>query len=156
MKGLPLNDVEVGDYVVRMERTGLPSPTVQTQVSSETLGEIRKCVQEGKMKLALPLIGFRQKTSRGFQGEIEQQILDEEGIRPVNFKIKKIPEISSRGRLRLAAVSLSNFSLRKILNDPVTPKRRRAEISFALPRGAYATIVLREIMKTRNLVKAGF
>ncbi|MBS7633372.1 tRNA pseudouridine(13) synthase TruD [Candidatus Bathyarchaeota archaeon] len=154
--GLPLNDVEIGDHVVRIERSGLPSPTLQTQVSSETLSDIRRRVQEGKMKLALPLIGFRQKTSKGFQGEIEQQILDDEGICPENFRIKKIPEISSKGRLRLATVPLGNFSLKKILNDSADPRKKRAEISFALPRGAYATIVLREIMKTRNPVKAGF
>ena len=155
-KGLPLNRAEVGDYVVNVERSGLPMPKMHKTVTTRTLAEISKAVQAGKMRLAIPLIGFKQQPSNGVQGEIEKQILQEEGISPENFRIAVMPEITARGELRTAITPLNSFLLDEISEDSINPSRRKAEVSFTLYRGSYATIVLRELMKPRNLIKAGF
>jgi len=153
---IPLNKVEVGDYVVNVERSGLPMLTMHRTVSVETLAEINTTIEIGKMRLAIPLIGFRQHFSQGAQGEIEKQILEEEGICPDDFKIKTMQEISARGELRTAITPLNNFSHDEISNDSANPSKRKAELSFMLYRGSYATIMLREVMKPHNPIKAGF
>jgi tRNA pseudouridine13 synthase len=155
-KGLPLNRAEVGDYVVNVERSGLPMPKMHKTVTTRTLAEISETVQAGKMRLAIPLIGFKQQPSKGPQGEIEKQILQEEGISPENFRIAAMPEISARGELRTAITPLNSFLLDEISKDSINPSRHKAEVSFTLYRGSYATTVLRELMKSRNLIKAGF
>ncbi|MGQ9530235.1 MAG: tRNA pseudouridine(13) synthase TruD [Candidatus Bathycorpusculaceae bacterium] len=154
--GLPLNKAEVGDYVVSVQRSGLPSPTMYKVVKSETLAEVNKALENGRMQLAIPLIGFKQKPSQGFQGEIEKQILLEEGIAPENFKIKSMPEISSKGELRTALTPINNFQLNEVSTDSANPSKNKAKLSFMLHRGSYATVLLREIMKPRNPIKAGF
>jgi len=155
-RGLPLVKAEVGDYVVNVERSGLPMLAMHKIASAETLTEINKAIEAGKMRLAIPLIGFKQHTSLGVQGEIEKQILEKEGISQESFKISAMPEITARGELRTALTPLNNFLLNEISEDSANPLKHKAKVSFVLYRGSYATILLREIMKTRNPIKAGF
>jgi len=155
-KGLPLNRAEVGDYVVNVERSGLPMLRMHRVSNTKTVTEINKAIQAGKMQLTIPLIGFKQHHSQGLQGEIEKQILQEEDITMENFKIEAVPEMSLRGELRTATVPLDDFLIEEISEDYANPSKQKSELSFALHRGSYATIVLRELMKPRNLIKAGF
>jgi len=155
-KRLPLNRAKVGDYAVNVKRSGLPMLTMRRIASTKTLAQINKAIQAGKMQLAIPLIGFKQHPSKGVQGEIEKQILQEEDIAMENFRIEAVPEISLRGGLRAATVPLNNFLLEEISEDYANPSKHKSELSFALHRGSYATIVLRELMKPRNPIKAGF
>jgi len=155
-KGLPLNKAEIGDYVLRVERSGLPMLKMRRTANTRTVTAINKAIHAGKMRLAIPLIGFKQQPSKGVQGEIEKQILEKNDFSPEIFKIDAIPEISLRGGLRTALVPLNNFLLTGISEDSANPSKHKAELSFTLYRGSYATIVLRELMKPRNLIKAGF
>jgi tRNA pseudouridine13 synthase len=154
--GLPLVRAKVGDYVVNVERSGLPMLAMHKIASVEVLTEINKAIEAGKMRLAIPLIGFKQRTSLGVQGEIEKQILEEEGISQKGFKISAMPEITMRGELRTAITPLNNFSIGEISEDSANPSKHKAKVSFTLYRGSYATILLRELMKSRNPIKAGF
>jgi tRNA pseudouridine13 synthase len=144
--------VEAGDYIMHVERSGLPTQAMSK--TAEKLAEINKAIEAGKMRLALPLVGIRQRTSQGVQGEIERQILEEEGITSEDFRA--MPETAAKGELRTAMTPLNNFSLKEIFHDSVNPSKRSANVDFMLYRGSYATITLRELMKTRNPIKAGF
>ena len=154
--GLPLNGVEVGDYVVNVERSGLLMIKMYNVVSAQKLGEFNQAVKKGRMRLALPIIGFKQSTSQGVQGEIEKEILEEEGITPEQFKVSLIPEISAKGELRTALTELRDYSLCEIGRDMANPLKYLVRVRFTLYRGSYATVFLREIMKPRNPIKAGF
>ena len=154
--GLPLNAAEIGDYVVNVEKSGVPLPKMYRTASYETLGEINRAVRNGKMRLAIPLIGFRQRASQGVQGEIENTILEEEGVSPNDFKISAMEEMGSRGELRAICAPLSDFTLNDVAYDTRDPRNRTVKVDFAMYRGSYATIVLREFMKPHDVVKAGF
>lgn len=155
-QGLQPNRVEFGDYVVGIEASGLPNISKYKIASQENISEIKKALKLGKMFLALPLAGFRQKLSQGVQGENEKHVLEEEGVSLENFKIKGMPELSLKGGLRAALAPLKGFSLNKISRDEVNPHKKKVVVSFMLYRGSYATVLLREIMKPRNPLKAGF
>jgi tRNA pseudouridine13 synthase len=153
--GVKLNEAEVGDYVVHVEISGLPTHTMY-KIAGRTVAEVNKAIQAGRMYVAIPLIGFGQRPSQGPQGEIERQILEEEDVSSEDFKIAAMPEISARGRLRTAITPLNDFSLTGISDDSAEPPRCKAKAGFMLHRGSYATIFLRELMKTPNPIKAGF
>jgi tRNA pseudouridine13 synthase len=155
-QGLPLNMAEVGDYVVAIEHSGLPSLNIFKTVNTENRAEINKSILAGKLKLAIPLIGFKQHPSQGAQGEIEKRVLEEEGISPSEFRICSIPEVNTKGRLRVAVIPINNFSTDKTSPDAQGPSGQGIGLTFMLHRGSYATILLREIMKPRNLIKEGF
>ena len=154
--GLPLNRVEAGDYIVNVERSGLPMIRMYKIVGAQKLGEFNQGVKKGRMRLALPIIGFKQSTSQGVQGEIEKEILEEEGITPEQFRVSLMPEISAKGELRTALTELREYSLCEIDRDIANPLKYLVRVRFTLYRGSYATVFLREIMKPRNPIKAGF
>ncbi len=153
---LPVNKAEVGDYVVSIDRSGLPMVSMDRMATAQTLVEVNKAIESGKMRLALPLMGFKQPTSEGKQGEIEEQILQEEDVHVKNFKVKVVPEMSTRGELRAAITPIGNFSLDEISQEINSSQKHEAKVRFMLYRGSYATIVLRELMKPNNPVRAGF
>jgi tRNA pseudouridine13 synthase len=154
--GVPLSKAEVGDYIVNVERNGLPMLTMYKMVNEHSMEETNKAVRSGRLRIAIPLIGFKRLVSQGLQGEIEKAILEEECVSPENFKIKSMPEISCRGEMRPIAAPITKFTINDISNDSANMPTKQAQLSFMLYRGSYATILLREIIKPRNLVKAGF
>lgn len=106
--------------------------------------------------VALPLVGFKQSISAGDQGEIEKEILEAQNIQPHDFHIPQMPKISAPGGLRAVLASVSNFHVEKPTPDQVNRSKRQIRIGFMLPSGSYATVLLREFMKPRSLVKSGF
>lgn len=154
--GLPLNRAENGDYVVSVQRSGLPMASMYKMVGGENIVEVNKAITAGKMRLALPLIGFKQHPSRGFQGEIERAILEEESVEMARFKVAAIPEICLRGELRCALTPLRDFAVDGISKEPVDASKCKMGLSFMLYRSSYATVVLRELMKPRSPIRSGF
>jgi tRNA(Glu) U13 pseudouridine synthase TruD len=66
-----------------------------------------------------------------------------------------MPEISGKGELRAAVCPIKNFN-QLIFQDIDKIERSGAFLEFTLLRGAYATVLLREIMKPEDLIKSGF
>jgi len=125
------------------------------QLKKPLKGEYRLAINSEEY-VALPLIGYKQALSAGRQGEIETRTLEEEGMAPRNFKVSIMPEISSKGGLRTALTQMINLETAKPTKDDVNSDKRMLSLGFTLRKGSYATIVLREFMKPKNPVKAGF
>jgi len=111
---------------------------------------------EDEEYVALPLIGYKQSISMGEQGKIEKQVLEEERVAPQDFKVPLMPEISSSGGLRTALTPLIDLNIEKPSKDNADPEKLMFSLSFSLRKGSYATTILREFMKPRNPIKAGF
>jgi tRNA pseudouridine13 synthase len=153
--GFSLSQVEIGDYVVNVERSGLPIIRSSKMVESTNRVEVNNAVNSGKMRVALPIFGAKQKLSKGAMGEIEARILEEEKVEAREFIIPLMPEISGRGELRAIVCPIKNFC-QKVLPETDNQQFLQAKLDFTLLRGAYATILLREIMKPQDLISAGF
>ena len=154
--GFSLNKAEAGDYVVNVERSGLPMVNVAKVVDAEAVAEVNERIRAGKMRVALPLIGIKQKPSQGTMGRIEREILDEEDIQTGNFRVNEVYRISGRGGLRAVLTPVQGFKLHSVSASATGQNESQAELSFMLLRGSYATVLLREIMKTENPITAGF
>jgi tRNA pseudouridine13 synthase len=154
-RGPPLNEAQIGDYVIKLDDQGLPT-TEFTQVTKTSLQTVKEALNEGKMRVAIPLVGFKQPPSQGVQGEIEKEILETENVNPQDFQISFMPEVSAQGMLRTILAVAANLSVEKASGDSANPSKRKTQLDFTLPRGSYATVLLREFMKPRDLIKAGF
>jgi len=150
-KNLPLNRVMKGDYVIKIGERGLPT-SFSAKVEKENLHMILSEIEKGKMALALPIVGFDQELSGGIQGEIEREILEQEGVHPRDFKIEKMLESSMGGGLRRALSPVMDLSFTTEGSEDDTVAR----FKFALYKGSYATVVLREFMKPEDPVSSGF
>jgi tRNA pseudouridine13 synthase len=154
--GLVMDRAEIGDYAVNIERSGVPMSAMHKTVSHENHAEIDREIKAGKMRLALPLVGVRQPPSQGVQGEFEREILRTERISPQNFALTAMPDMVSKGELRAMVTPVQNFHLVEVFEDPTKSSRQAAKVTFTLYRGSYATVVLRELIKTDRPVKSGF
>jgi tRNA pseudouridine13 synthase len=103
-------------------------------------------IREGKTRVEkLPLVGYETKEL----DEVTQKILKEEGISPEDFKIKEMPEMSSKGESRKTFFEIKDFKIISIEDDDLHEKKKKAIIQFSLPKGSYATVLLREFIKER-------
>jgi len=154
--GFSLNRAEVGDYVLSVERSGLPMVNVAKTVDAETIAEADEMIKTGRRRIGLPLVGNKQRLSMGVMGQIEKQILEEEGIKPEDFGNSAILKNVGRGGLRAVITPIKDFTLHGISASANNPKERQADLRFMLLRGSYATVLLREIMKPLDPISAGF
>ena len=104
---------------------------------------IGKYVKGLDQRLALPFIGYSYYKKTRFDYQISK-ILEQEEIAPKDFFIKEMQEVSSEGGFRQAAIHCSDNSS----HDTI--------VEFSLSRGSFATILLREIMKPKDPIIAGF
>lgn len=99
----------------------------------------------GENELGFPDMGYR--TASGFLvgkiigyeseiGEAEKAILEEEGVRPQDFKMRQFPELASRGGDRIMYCPIRGFEF----------SEENCEFRFSLPSGSYATMVMREFI----------
>jgi tRNA pseudouridine13 synthase len=152
--GFSLGKAELGDYVVNLERSGLPMVKTGKIVDSANVADANKLIEAGKMRVALPIFGAKQKLSGGVMGDLERQILEEESVEAVGFRVPEMPEISARGELRAGVCPVKDFSAKTFLAE--SNEGLQMSLEFMLLRSAYATVLLREIMKPVDLIAAGF
>jgi tRNA pseudouridine13 synthase len=146
--GLGLCRAEVGDFVVNVERSGLPMVKMAKTVTSTNFEEVNRQIATGKMRVALPIFGAKQRLSEGAMGALERRVLEEEGVDAAGFWVSAMPEVGGRGELRAAVCPVKGFTS--------TAEDEGAALEFMLLRGAYATVLLREVMKSQDLIAAGF
>ena len=154
-RNISLKEAQAGDYAVYLDEKGLPS-TRFIQVEAQSLQDSNNQIKEGRMCLALPVVGFRQSLSSGLQGEIEREILERENVNLEDFRTSLMPEIRTRGGLRIILAPINGLSIEKPEEDPENPDRTKIRFAFGLQRGSYATVLLREFMKPADLVEAGY
>ncbi len=99
----------------------------------------------------LKIFGHETKLSKSNDADkIILHILETEKILPENFQIKEIPDISSKGGEREFLLKPKEIKILEISEDEFNAGKLKAKISFALPAGSYATIILKEIMKPQS------
>ncbi len=86
-----------------------------------------------------PLYGTKVPLAGDSVGEIEREILLQEKVELEDFKVPKMPKLGSHGLRRAIRF--------KIWDVKVDYKDEGVLIEFSIPKGCYATAVLREIMK---------
>jgi tRNA pseudouridine13 synthase len=135
--GLPLDKAVEGD-VVCFAKGGTPDTDKLQAVTSENLEAVNRLAERDRAFVTLPLIGFETILAQGESGEIERTILEEEGVNRDDFKVEANPDLGSRGTRRACLCHV---------NPQIKVEGSDAELEFFLPKGSYATVILREYMK---------
>ena len=106
---MPLHRAVEGD-VVCFAKEGLPDMNRVQKVTLENRAAIDRLAGRGRAFLTFPLIGYETAIEEGAQGEIEREILGEEGISPENFNVLENPELvqKAQGALPYARSNLKS------------------------------------------------
>jgi tRNA pseudouridine13 synthase len=118
-------------------------------VTDVNLVQVNTLIKAGKLRVALPIYGMRQRLSGGIMGQIEQEVLHSEGISDGPMRLNELSRVGGKGGLRTALTPVKDFKVLSANNNEV-------QVGFMLLRGCYATILLREIMKPQNPASSGF
>ncbi|MCQ1536340.1 tRNA pseudouridine(13) synthase TruD [Methanosarcina sp. KYL-1] len=148
-RGLPLNQAVDGDVVCFRNEAGLPDSSKTEKVTSETVSAMNRLIKRGRAFITAPLPGFKTEFASGIPGEIEQEVLEEFKVPLEGFNIEEIPEMSSKGTRR--EILLQVEPKFEVSEDELNPGKSKAVLEFMLPKGSYATTVLREYMKVDPL-----
>ena len=140
-QGLPFHEPVAGDVVCFRDADApedLPLPdTDRTQrVTEDRLRTVRRHCERGRAFVTAPLVGTETELADGEPGEIERTVLAELDLAPEDFDLPE--EFDSSGTRR--AILLRTDLTVEHDGDSLT-------FDFALPKGSYATVVLREYLK---------
>ncbi len=98
--------------------------------------------------IKIPLVGY--DTELDEEDMIHKKIitmLKKDKIKLSDFAMKGMPEMRCNGGERKLLLFPKDMKLIKIIDDEFNSGKKAAQISFFLPAGSYATVVLKEIMK---------
>jgi tRNA pseudouridine13 synthase len=139
-RGIPLNAPIVGDVVLPADKDGNPDHDKQVPVTKVNLDLVERQVRDRRAFVSATLFGSESVIAEGEMGEIERAAIAKEALSPRDFLVPAIPHCSSRGSRRELICEYRDLKL-DISEDEYTA-------SFFLGKGCYATVLLRELMKS--------
>ena len=141
-RGLPFGAPVAGDVACfsdadAPETLYAPDTDRLQRVSESRVSVVERHCRRDRAFVTAPLVGTETELADGEPGEIEREVLAEAGVEPADFDLPG--EFGSTGTRRAILVK-TNLSV----DDDLT-------FSFALPSGCYATVLLREFLKSGPL-----
>ena len=138
-RGLPFDEPVEGDVACFADRNapdGLHLPDIDRsqRVTGDRVSSIARHCRRGRAFVTAPLVGTGTDLAEGEQGDIERSVLDDLDLSPAAFDLPGEWASSGTRRAILVTTDLA------VVGDPPS-------FEFALPKGAYATVVLREYLK---------
>jgi tRNA pseudouridine13 synthase len=138
-RGLPFDRPVAGDVVCFADTDApdgleLPDTDRLQRVDERRVDSVTRHCERGRAFVTAPLVGTGTELADGEQGEIERAVLDDLGLEPADFELPG--EFGSTGTRRAILVRTA-LDLER---DPLA-------LSFGLPKGSYATVVMREYLK---------
>jgi tRNA pseudouridine13 synthase len=141
--GFSLVEPSAGDWLLRVAKDGTVPGRDPIPVTNDNLNEGRILVAQAKGRLVGPLVGYSTPSFTGGGGEILDSLLAEDGVTRDRFRLPATPDLASAGNWRPFWCPAPPID---IVGEPsdTDPALR---FTFNLPRGSYATVLLREFTK---------
>lgn len=138
-RGLPFGRPVAGDVVCFADSDApgdlaLPDQQRTQQVTDARVDAVTRHCERERAFVTAPLVGTDTTFADGEPGELERQVCTAVGIEPADFDLPGAFESTGTQRAILVRTDLD------IQRDPL-------RFSFRLPRGSYATVLLREYLK---------
>ena len=148
-RGLPFGRAVDGDVVCFAETVGsgangemtLPDADRTQRVTADRVETVNRHVERGRAFVTAPLVGTETRLGDGEPGEIERAVLDDLGVAPADFEL---PGAFGSSGTRRAILVRSDLAVDRREPDDADA----VGFSFTLPKGSYATVLLREFLKT--------
>ncbi|MFB6202898.1 MAG: tRNA pseudouridine(13) synthase TruD [Candidatus Nanohaloarchaea archaeon] len=95
----------------------------------------------------IPLVGYGSDLGDGRPSELIREVMDEEMVEQEDFRLKSVPGVDAEGSHRRAFADFRNFEISEVEEDELNMAKNKMTVRFDLPKGAYSTVFLRELMK---------
>ncbi len=84
---------------------------------------------------SLPIVGFGSEVT----DEVTKKILRAENLKPSDFVVRELPEVSVEGVDRAVWCEAKDLKVGKLQPDDSFPGKKKVQLEFFLPKGCYAT-----------------
>ena len=138
--GLPLNMPVEGDIIIPLDANKIPQHENPILTTSKNIDLVTRQVRAGRAFVTITLYGSDGELAEGEMGEIERSVIEENRLHHEDFVIPELQNCTSKGSRREILCPLKNLDY-EIKEEGYTLK-------FSLPKGNYATCLLREFMKS--------
>ena len=164
--GLSLIEPSIGDIVAPLKSNGRIDVSKMAYVSETNLDRCRRNCNLGRLSLTGPLPGSDANLADGEPGSLERKALVDTALESTDWNVKKIRRLSSSGTRRPLCVPFSDFSVEEATEIPPSaevskrwedqpsdgerwnPEGASLRLVFTLPPGTYATVLMREFMRS--------
>ncbi|MBM5805491.1 MAG: tRNA pseudouridine(13) synthase TruD [Candidatus Verstraetearchaeota archaeon] len=140
-----------GDYVAPLDSWGSPSRPIRSDRSN--IEKLQRMISARRAVLMIRVVG-RETLLNGTDRDIYDEILKVEDISLEDFA--QVLGMPFMGTLRFATFSPMDYEVIGHGPDELNQDRMKAVIKFSLPKGCYATVLLRELMRPVDPSAAGF
>lgn len=147
--GLPLDEARPGDIICFKNKEGLPDVTKMQKSTEENVDGMNNLLRRRRAFVTAPLVGYNTEFASNVPGDIEKEIYNETGMAQEAFRMKQMSALASKGLRR--EMLLYCDPVFETGEDELNPGKSKAILTFSLPKGSYATTVLREYMKVEPL-----
>ena len=163
--GLSLIEPILGDLVAPLHANGRIDVSKLAEVTESNLKRCRRNCNLGRLTVTGPLPGLESQLASGEQGRFELIGLEKSGLSEVDWRVTSTPRLTSSGTRRPLSVPFDSFSVEEAQEMPEDQLSQRwrdgpsstdrwhpegacLRLSFSLPPGTYATVLMRELMKS--------
>ncbi len=102
--------------------------------------------QQPIINLQIPLLGFARPPVH--DSVLEAVIIDlmrQENVNETDFIIKSLPQVSVEGEWRQVFCEVNGLAIDELKKDELNSGRKKVTVTFSLPKGSYATMLVRKI-----------
>jgi tRNA pseudouridine13 synthase len=161
--GIDLIEPEIGDLVAPVHDNGRIEVAKMASVSATNLERCRRNCRLGRLAVTGPLPGRQTAFAQGEVGALELKALEQTDLTDVDWRVRRIPRLTTSGTRRPLTVSFRSFSVEQAPAMPEDGASTRWDegpnsgdrwhqngadlrLRFTLPPGTYATVLMREFM----------
>jgi tRNA(Glu) U13 pseudouridine synthase TruD len=161
--GLSLIEPVEGDLVAPLLTNGRIDVGKMAHVSATNLERCRRNCKLGRLVVTGTLPGRDSSFAVGAPGKNEEEGVRQAGLEGVEWAVKQIPRLTTSGTRRALSVPFRDISVEQApeANTPFQrwedgpmegdrwhPEGASLRLRFTLPAGVYATVMMREIMRS--------
>ena len=161
--GVSLIEPVEGDLVAPLMPNGRIDVGKMAHVTSTNLERCRRNCKLGRLVVTGTLPGRESIFAHGSPGEHEAEGVRKAGLEGVEWVVKKIPRLTTSGTRRALSVPFRDISVEQATDandlfqrwqdgpldgDRWHPEGASLRLRFTLPAGTYATVMMREIMRS--------
>ncbi|TFG02606.1 MAG: tRNA pseudouridine(13) synthase TruD [Promethearchaeota archaeon] len=101
-----------------------------------------------RASIILPIVGYDTNFDEfPLMKDVFNEVLEEEHIDSSLFESKLLQENDFKGSIRPIIIKPIGLKLLMLADDDSFPGKKKLKFEFSLPKGCYATMLLRELMK---------
>ena len=162
--GLPLIEPVVGDLVAPLQASGRIDVGKMAPVSKTNLERCKRNCSLGRLAVTGPLPGKEASFADGVPGECETRGLEATNLSGVTWVVPEIPRLTTSGTRRPLSVPFKDLRVEEapevtsslferweegpVKEDKWHPDGACLRLRFTLPPGTYATVLMREFMRS--------